>query len=76
MHTECTEKHGIAQVFEFFRAFNPFAFEVLVYYRYQLFYEIVTVVFVNVPIEKGGFPNALTCFIKNPAQSCFVFDFY
>jgi hypothetical protein len=34
---------------------------------------MLTIVFINVPIEKFGFANAIACFIQNVPQCDFIF---
>lgn len=72
-HIERIAKQFIANVFEFFRALDAAASELVIDLKYQVFYEIVTIVFVNVPIEKFHFPHTIAGFIKHPAQGWFVF---
>jgi hypothetical protein len=51
-HGEFIAKQFVATVFDFFGAFNVSGPELIVYLKYQFFYEIMAIVFVNVPIEK------------------------
>jgi hypothetical protein len=75
-HGDFIAKQFIATVFGFFGGFYASRPELIVYLKYQFFHEIMTIVFVNVPIEKFHFPNVIKRFIKNPAQGVFVFWFY
>jgi hypothetical protein len=48
-------------------------FKVIIYHPDYLFNEMLTIVFINVPIEKFGFANAIACFIQNVPQCDFMF---
>jgi hypothetical protein len=63
-------KHLIAILLHFFLAhkLQMFVFEFVIYHSNQLFDEILTIVFINVPIKKFGFSNAIACFGQQTAQ--------
>jgi hypothetical protein len=51
-HVHFIAKQFIANAFEFFRALDKATSELVIYLNYYIFYEMVTIVFVNVPIKK------------------------
>jgi hypothetical protein len=63
-------KHLIAILLGLFLAgeIQVFVFEFIIYLQHQLFDEILTIVFVNVPIEKFGFSDTIACFGQKTAQ--------
>jgi hypothetical protein len=75
-------KHLVTISLGFFLAYKiqVFVFKFVIYHYNQLFNEILTIVFINVPIKKFGFSNAIAGFIQKTAQRepilfWFHFDF-
>ena len=63
-------KHLVTILLGFFIAYKiqVFVFKFVIYHYNQLFNEILTIISINVPIEKFGFSDAIACFIHKTAQ--------